>query len=317
MQQIIFRAMGSQILALLDTDDPKAEDWLADVPKWFAEWELVLSRFRAESELSQLNKQAGSPVQVSPTLWSALQAALQAAQLSDGLVSPLVGAALEALGYDRDFDELASQQSDSAAQPPAPLADYRSIKLNPTSHTITLPAHAHLDLGGTAKGWAADQAMHRLAKHGRALVDAGGDIAVSGSRSDGTPWPIGVIDPHETRRHLDLLLIDMGGLATSGRDYRRWRQQHFERHHLIDPRTQQPAITDVLTATVIAPTLLEAETAAKTALILGSHTGMGWIEAHATYAALMVLEDGTVRRSSGWDAHCWPAKKSVAQTLAA
>src|SRR5437868_13955124 len=108
IQQIEFRAMGSQILAAVRSDDPGAGSLLAEVPGWFAEWEQTLSRFKEDSELSQLNTigSISTPIHVSDTLWTVLQLALQAAHYTGGLVTPTVLNALEAAGYTTSFDNM-------------------------------------------------------------------------------------------------------------------------------------------------------------------------------------------------------------------
>jgi thiamine biosynthesis lipoprotein len=164
-----------------------------------------------------------------------------------------------------------------------------------------------LDLGGSAKGWAVDEAIRRLAPHGPVLLDAGGDIAVSGPQADGTRWPIGVADPHTPGAHLDLLLLEHGGVATSGRDFRRWQRNGIWQHHLIDPRTMQPAISDVLSATVIGPSTAQCETAAKVVLLRGSQDGLAWLETHPDLAGLVILEDGTVHHSRRLRRYRWQA----------
>jgi thiamine biosynthesis lipoprotein len=158
-----------------------------------------------------------------------------------------------------------------------------------------------LDFGGIAKGWAAHQTARRLGMYGPALVDAGGDIAVSSLQADGQPWRIGVADPFEPDHSLAVLGLGRCGVATSGRDFRRWHQDGRPSHHIIDPRTGQPAETDVLTATVIAPDVLQAEAAAKKALILGSQDGLAWLEAHPGLTGLLVLEDGRQRQTRSFD----------------
>jgi thiamine biosynthesis lipoprotein len=305
MQQLEFRAMGCQILAALDADTLAAAGWLAETADWFADWESRLSRFRDDSELARLNRHTGSAVQVGDILWDVVKTALQAAQRSHGLVTPTVLAQLELAGYDRSFDALDEQ---APARPPAtPSGDWSAVVLRPDSHSICLPRGVRLDLGGVAKGWAADRAARQLGVHGPALIDAGGDIAVSGPMADGSPWPIGVADPTELDGQIELLLLQSGGVATSGRDYRRWRQGGSWQHHIIDPRTGRPAITDVLSATVVAPSAREAELAAKTALIQGSRGGLAWIEARPSLAALLVLESGEVIRSRRLERFTWQA----------
>lgn len=294
-----FFAMGCQMLAVVDAESAAAAERLARVPGWFAVWERRLSRFHQDSELSQLNRAGGVATRVSPVLAEVLAAALEAARLSDGLVTPMALAALEAAGYDRPFADLALKLPVCRSEP-QPAADWRGIRLEAATRTVTLPVGARLDLGGTAKGWVAREAVRRLSAAGPALVDAGGDIAVSGAMADGGPWPIAIVSPFgAAEESLAVLQLASGAVATSGRDYRRWRQGGQEQHHLIDPRTGRPAVTDVLAATVVAADCGSAELAAKTALILGSRDGMAWIEARPELAACLVLEGGRVLHSRG------------------
>jgi thiamine biosynthesis lipoprotein len=294
MQRLEFRAMGCHMVVLVDSQDPVEQ--LNQVPVWFEDWEQVLSRFRVESELNQLNRNAGRPMQTGPVLWEVIQAALQAARQSDGIVTPTVLAALESAGYDRTFELILPGES-----PRRPgwmlVGDWRAIECEESTRSVCLPPGMRLDLGGIAKGWAADQAALRLGVHGPALIDAGGDIAVSGPPSNGGLWPIGVADPSEPERNLDLLRIAQGGVATSGRDYRRWRRSGIWKHHIIDPRTGEPAETDIITATVIAPTAVQAEVAAKRVFILGGRAGLDWLDGQSNIAGLLVMEGGYVLHS--------------------
>jgi FAD:protein FMN transferase len=294
MQRLEFRAMGCHMQAIADSSEPVEP--INQVPAWFEDWEQTLSRFRADSELNQLNQNAGEPMQVSDVLWQVIQASLQAARQSDGIVTPTLLAALESAGYDRTFESL-----DPSATRQRPgwmtVSDWRSIEDDASARSIWLPPGMRLDLGGIAKGWAADQAARRLAKFAPTLIDAGGDIAISGPQANGKRWLIGVADPSEPERNLELLAIARGAVATSGRDYRRWQRDGVWQHHIIDPRTGEPAKTDVIAATVIAPNAIDAEVAAKMVLILGSRAGLDWLEKQSTLAGLLVLERGYVIHS--------------------
>lgn len=316
MQRLAFRAMGCQMLAVLDVASPQAARPLAQVPGWFEEWEQTLSRFRPDSELSQLNRNAGRWTPVSAVLWEVVRVALHAARQSQGLVVPTLLSALEAAGYDRTFEAIGVGRGPTRPSLPPNIGDWRAIRCDSRTRSICLPVGVRLDLGGIAKGWAADQAAQRLSAYGPALVDAGGDIAVSGPRADGRPWPIGVARPEpslpssspergEDGNELGLLMLSGGGVATSGRDVRRWQRNGVWQHHILDPRTGQPAVTDVLSATVVAPTALEAEIAAKVALILGSRDGLAWLEARPMLAGLLVLENGCVLYSRRLENILW------------
>jgi thiamine biosynthesis lipoprotein len=106
-----------------------------------------------------------------------------------------------------------------------------------------------------------------------------------------------VADPLAPEADVAQLWLEQGGVATSGRDYRRWRRGGVWQHHLLDPRTGRPAQTDVLSATVLGPSAAEAEVAAKVALILGSRAGLAWLAARPALTGVLVLADGQVRQT--------------------
>ena len=293
-----FRAMGCQMLAIVEQDSEDAPGILTQVLDWFENWEQVLSRFRNDSELSRLNCTKDQFISVSQILWDVFQASLHANQFTGGLVTPTVLEAVEMAGYDRPFDELPASMGYPASQGYIDLLTdvhlLSTVICDEVTHSICLPPGIRLDFGGVAKGWAAYQAAEKLKPYGPALMNAGGDIAISGPRLDGNSWLVGISNPFEPENNLVMLHLQGGGVATSGKDRRRWMQGAFLNHHIIDPRTGQPAITDILTATVIAPTVMEAEAAAKAVFLLGSEAGLEWLEADSGLAGLLVLDNGQV-----------------------
>jgi thiamine biosynthesis lipoprotein len=292
IRQIEFRAMGCRIFAALDSLSGRNARRLEQLPMWFEAWEQVLSRFREDSELSLLNRSAGTPVKVSGTLWDVVQAARQAERSSGGLVTPTILNALVMAGYDQSFEGIPREQILSPGAYPASTAVQSGVTCDIEARTICLSPDLQLDFGGVAKGWAAHQAAQRLKAYGPVLVNAGGDIAISSLQEDGLPWPVAIEDPFDPESDLETLELGRCGAATSGKDYRRWKRDGVLSHHIIDPRTGQSAETDVLAATVIAPTVLEAEMAAKVVLIYGSQPGLAWLEARPQMAGLLVLDDG-------------------------
>jgi thiamine biosynthesis lipoprotein len=290
LHRLEFRAMGCEMLAVVDGESAPAT--LSHVPNWFEEWEQSLSRFRYDSELTRLNQTHEQPVRVSDILWDVFQSARKAEELTDGLVTPTLLDAIVEAGYDRPFDELphlAPLTTASALTISPPL---KTIAFDESARTITLPFGMRLDFGGVAKGWSAHQTMKRLQVEGPVLIDAGGDIAISGPRADGSTWPVGIADPFHADENIEVLHLNACGVATSGKDRRRWLRDNIFQHHIIDPSTNQPAETDLLTVTVVAPTVMEAEAAAKATFILGSRVGMEWIEAHPAYAGAFILDNG-------------------------
>ncbi len=249
-----FHAMGTTVELLVEADD--ADDAFAAVEREFERLEQVMSRFRADSELSLLNERG--ELDASADLADVIALALEARERTGGQFDPTVHDALLAAGYDRTFTDLSDDDTDAAAAA-SPCGggvglDGRHVRLDPG---------IHLDLGGIGKGFAAERAAEQLALTGPCLVSAGGDIALRGVPADGF-WPVAVEDG-------PTLALTEGGLATSGSDRRRWRRGGVDRHHLIDPATGSPATSDLLRVTAIGSDAVEAEVLAKS-LYLGGRS---------------------------------------------
>ena len=292
LHRLEFHAMGCEMLATVDCDTKPA--MLTHVPAWFEGWEEILSRFRYDSELTRVNQMHEQPVRVSQTLWDVFQAARKAEEMTEGLVTPTVLDAIIEAGYDRPFDELPHLAPLTVASALTISPPLTAITLDESTRTIALPANMGLDFGGVAKGWSAHQAMKQLQVEGPTLIDAGGDIAISGPRADGSPWQVGIADPFHAGENMEVLYLNACGVATSGKDRRRWTRDGFFQHHIINPSTNQPAETDLLTVTVVAPNVMEAEAAAKAAFILGSRAGLDWIEARPEYAGAFILDNAEI-----------------------
>ena len=287
-----FRAMGGEMLAILEGGTDSPPSILDEVPCWFEEWEQTLSRFRTDSELSRLNQTFDQPVKVSDTLWDVFQYALSAETVTNGLVTPTVLDAMLEAGYDQNFENLPRQQQKKERSVSKAINQLSFVLWDETSQTICLPQGVRLDFGGVAKGWAAHKAAERLKEYGSVVMDAAGDIAISDSLANGMPWQIGVRNPYQPDTDFETLNLNRCGVATSGRNRRHWIKNGLLRHHIIDPYTSQPAETNVMTATIVAPTVMEAESAAKAVLILGGEEGLKWIEADPVLAGIIVLDNG-------------------------
>jgi FAD:protein FMN transferase len=306
MHRLEFRAMGSSNLVLLDAEGDRRPRALDNIRRWFRTVERHLSRFIDDSELCRLNGSAGKPFRASRVLCDVLALAIEGARESGGLVAPTLLSELESAGYDRSFERVRRESVRARAVKVAPRARWTEIELDRARRFVRVPKGVRIDLGGFVKGWVADRAAERLAEIGPSLVEAGGDVAISGPRSDGSPWLVTIADPALSDgsgrvpigQVLEMIHVERGGVATSGRDHRRWRRDGVWLHHILDPRTGRPAATDVLSVTVIAESAARAELAAKTLMILGSKKGLAWIERRDPLAAVIVNEDGTVLRSA-------------------
>ncbi len=149
------------------------------------------------------------------------------------------------------------------------------LELDEDSERIFLPAGMEIDLGGIAKGWIAEQAAKILSQFAPACaVNAGGDMYLCGLPANQVGWEVSLEDPSNPEQDLALLRVGPGAVATSSITKRNWLLDGRLKHHLIDPRRGEPADTEWLSVTVIAPQAAAAEVFAKVLLIGGSDLAM-------------------------------------------
>ena len=268
-----------------------------------AEVDLACSRFRPDSELSRLNAAPGQEVSVSEVFADLLAAALRAARLTGGTVDPTCARALAGLGYDRDF-ALVRAAGDA---PPrltgtvGPVPGWRRVHLDRSARRVRVDGGAQLDLGATAKAWAADTAAARIASRAGCgvLVSLGGDVCVAGPPPD-DGWQVRVTDDHAAPAGApgQTVTISTGGLATSSTTVRAWRVGGRPVHHIIDPATGEPARSCWRTVSVAAGSCADANTAS-TAAIIRSAAAPDWLH-DLGLPARLVRHDGTVETTAGW-----------------
>jgi thiamine biosynthesis lipoprotein ApbE len=302
-----WRALGT-LVQLVVTDPGALAEARRLLAEDLAEVDQACSRFRPDSEIRAVH--AGQQ-RISPLLAEAVAVALRAASLTDGDVDPTVGAAMSVVGYDRDFEKM------ELSGPPLSLTvrkvpGWRQVRLD--GQYLSLPTGVQLDLGATAKAWAADRSAARIgAKLGcGVLVSLGGDIAVAGPVPDGG-WRIRVQDvtgapgdPPAGR--YALIAIRDGGLATSSTAARRWQRGGDVLHHILDPRTSLPAEPVWRTVSVAAGSCADAN-AASTAAVIRGRRALGWL-AQLGLPARLVDATGVVFTVAGW-----PDDSEAAQNL--
>lgn len=287
------RAMGSDAQVLVVTD-PGADPAIAAalLARAWAHIEVLegrWSRFRADSEVSLVNRAGGSPVAVSADTVALVTHAIAAWTLTAGRFDPTVGAALVALGYDRDFTEV-PRQSPRVHDDSGPVPGPAGIELDAERSTVTLPAGVSFDPGGIGKGLAADLVADALLDAGArgALVNLGGDLRAAGDAPDPGGWPVSLPDPLRSGHELARFSLPDGAVATSSRLHRRWRTATGPAHHLIDPTTGRPSTGDTVAVTVVADRGWWAEALAKSLFLDGPPA----LDRHPDVHSLVVTADG-------------------------
>jgi thiamine biosynthesis lipoprotein len=259
------------------------------------------SRFRADSELSCVNRAAGRATRASELFVEAVAVALNAARATDGLVDPTIGRTLRAIGYDRDFAAVARVSEEPLRVRATLVSGWRAVRLDQRARTVQLPSDVELDLGATAKALAADRAARRVqeAIGGGVLVNLGGDLSIAGELPRGG-WLVQVADDHVERSPElgQAVTLSGGGLATSSTTVRQWMTADGSRHHIVDPRSGDSAPEVWRTVSVAANSCVDANVASTAAIVRGE-AAPGWL-AGLGLPSRLVSRDGTVARVGGW-----------------
>lgn len=287
-------SMGGRLglrVACVPDERPRAARDLASVARRVGRWAARLTRFNQASELCALNHDPeAARVRVGPTMAAVLGWAKDAGRRTAGAVD--VGL-LDA--------RLAAERGGRHRQPADhPRWEVRHARTD--RHAVVLrQGRVRFDLDGVAKGWIADRALALLSRYPAAIVDAEGDIAISVGGP--TAWAIGVADPTDPGTDLVTIAPERVGprrfgVATSGIDIHRWGR-HPDRHHLIDPQTGRPALTDLRQCTVVAGGAALAEAVAKAVVIRGSESGPWLLGRSDVLGAVSVGRAGEVLVTKG------------------
>ena len=297
-----FRAMGTDVeILVLDGPEDLGDRGAIAIERLESKW----SRFRPTSELCRLNAAAGAPVIVSKETLEVIERAIDAWQGTDGRYDPTILPALEAAGYTESFDDLPKSQEsrgDSAQTVSRAAARQElGISIDRVIGAVRLPPGVALDLGGIGKGFTADLVATELLAAGArgVLVNMGGDLRALGDPPAPGAWVVQIDDPLGTGR-TGLVTLGTGAIATSTRLRRAWERDGRPQHHLIDPRTGEPAQSGLASVTVISGEAWRAEVLAKAAFVAGAAEGAGIVE-RAGATGLFVTDAGEVVELAGLD----------------
>lgn len=304
-------SMGGRLtirVACAPEEAARAERDITRVASRIAAWAGRLTRFTTTSDLARLNADISLPRSAArPTLAALLDWAERASDITEGVTDvTLMDARLAAEGAGSDgglgpVTTLARTDLGAPAEPGSSDGTRRLawwLERGTRGSIVHRRAPVRFDLDGVGKGWIADRALELLSRYPAAFVDADGDIALRTGAA--VEWWIGVADPADDDADDLAAFRFVGqrpgslGLATSGTSVHRWQVEGRDTHHLIDPRTGRPAVTDVVQATVLSSSARRAEVLAKSVVILGADEGLGLLERTHALAGVLLLSSGEV-----------------------
>ncbi len=281
-------------------DNPTAEAFSAAFAR-VAEIESRMSLKIDTSEIALINKNAGiKSVKVSADTFFVIQEALRFAQISDGTFDPTIGPLVKAWDIGGDDPRRPSQEELDAL---LPLIGYDRVVLDPKELTVFLKDPGMvLDLGGIAKGYAADEVVKVLASHNvqSAIVNLGGNVLTMGRKADGSAWRIGIQNPSVERGgHFMILQLTDLSLVTSGPYERFLELDGVIYHHILDTTNGYPVVSDFTSVSIITSNSTVADALSTAVYSLGFEKGMALVESLLGVEAVFVTQDNKIFVSSG------------------
>lgn len=254
----------------------------------------------SDSAVSQINQSAGiAPVIVPQEVIYVLQEALRIAERTGGAFDPTIGPLVDLWDIGGDNSQVPSQQAIDHARS---LVDWRLVEIDSQRGTVYLPKQGMaLDLGGIAKGYAADELVAIAQEAGiqQALFDLGGNIYAFGTKADGTPWRVGVKDPAQPGGSPALALaVQDRSVVTSGMYERFFEQEGIRYHHILNPATGYPVWNDIQSVTIVSKSSLLADALSTSVFVLGREKGLALLESEDA-EGVIIGEDNLVYPTSG------------------
>ncbi|MBQ9538572.1 MAG: FAD:protein FMN transferase, partial [Treponema sp.] len=258
----------------------------------------AFSANRTSSDVSCVNSAAGkNAVSVRDGVFFVIKTALSFAERSGGVFDPTIGPLVKLWGIGTDHQKVPSQEEIDAA---LALVDWRKVSLEESGRSVFLEDEGMaLDLGGIAKGYAADELVCILKARqvSRAIIDLGGNVYVYGSKKDGSKWKVGIKNPLDGGQSVASVLELGDGLSvvTSGNYERYFISEGKRYHHIIDPKTGFPGGGNVASATIVSSSSMEADAMSTTAFLMGMEA---FQQAFPSVACIFMLSDGSVSASN-------------------
>ncbi|HPY45432.1 MAG TPA: FAD:protein FMN transferase [Sphaerochaeta sp.] len=261
------------------------------------EIERLMSSHLDDSELARVNQASGiQPVVVSGETFAVIKLALEIAELSGGAFDPTIGPLVKLW----DISGANNVPEDGEIQSLLPLVDYKLVVLDEGASSVYLPIQGMaLDLGGIAKGWAADEAGKVLSGH-KGIVNLGGNVLVLDSKPDESPWRIGIQDPDTSRgSYIGIVELVDQTLVTSGPYERFFEHEGKIYHHILDTKTGYPVASPLTSVSIITDRSVIADGLSTAVYALGLEKGLELIDRLDGVEAIFLTKDRSVYASEG------------------
>jgi thiamine biosynthesis lipoprotein len=260
-----------------------------------------MSAFKENSEISKINSKAGVDSEfVSKDTFDVIEAAIKYSKILDGTFDPTIKPLVKLWGIGTKEERVPEKNEiDEILK----LVNYKDVILDKSTYSIKLKyKNQALDVGGIAKGFAADEVRDIFYQYNikSALIDLGGNIFALGSKEDGTPWKVGIQNPFKSRgEYVGILSVKNKSIVTSG-NYERYFMKYGKTfHHIIDPKTGYPSQSKIISATIISDNSIDGDGLSTGVYIIGIDEAMKIIEAIDGIDAIFITEDKKIYKTYG------------------
>ena len=290
-------------LTVYGNDCPSLDEGLLSCRDRCVRFERLLSRTRADSDLSRINRGAPASVRVAFETADVVKSALGYCERSGGLFDITMGTATSLWDFHRGV-----VPSKWALARAVEHVDWHCVHVGADAAglpTVALDDPASvLDVGGFAKGYVADDLAGLLRARGisRFSLNLGGNVMLScGDGGSGAcePWRVGIVDPFAPKTFRAVVEVENGSVATSGAHERRFCRGGATFHHILDPRDGMPARTDVASASVVASRSVDCDGYSTTLFMMGVEAALEFAERTAGIEAVIIDERGGLHWTSG------------------
>ncbi|MBK5255375.1 MAG: FAD:protein FMN transferase [Vicinamibacteria bacterium] len=283
--------MGTSVqIAAFGGDEASRKAAIGEAFGAIQEVDRLMSNYRADSELMQLNARASrEPVTVGDPLFAVIAAAQEVSLRSGGAFDITVGPLVRLWGF---HDKKPHIPDAAELQAVRPLISYRNLILDAAQHTIRFGRPGvEIDLGGIAKGFAVELAGGVMRRHGlSAFIDAGGNQYMVGRPNGKQSWTLGIKDPEAPEHLLGKIEVDEGSVSTSAQGSSFLIANGRKYGHILDPRTLEPA-ADRLSVTVVSQDATLGDALSKVGFLLGPTKGLAVIESFPGASAVIFFRN--------------------------
>ncbi|AIL47442.1 Thiamin biosynthesis lipoprotein ApbE [Elizabethkingia anophelis NUHP1] len=287
--------MGSRFqITLVDKDSISAERNIDKAVAEITRIENLISEWRPETQISQVNQNAGiKPIKVDREVFDLTKKGLYFSKLTDGAFDISIVAMDKIWKFDDSMDELPSEQ---AIKESVRNVGYRNIILDSTNSTIFLRNPGmKIGFGSIGKGYAADKTRDLMKSMGvkAGIIDASGDISTWGTQPDGKPWAIGINNPFNDHKMAAILYFKENSVTTSG-SYEKYAEIHGKRYsHIMNPKTGYPS-TGLTSVTITGPNATMANGFSTSVMVLGEKEGLKLLKQFPEYHYLLITDKGKI-----------------------